>query len=681
MGRDLKERATAAPAQRQSGPPSLAQQIDRMGPEFQRAMPKGLEATQLVRDAQTALRQTRDLAKCEAATVLGGLMTCAQLGLRPGVLGQAYLLPFWDSKDRTHKAQLVIGYQGLLELIYRSGMVETVAARIVYANDEFLIEYGLAEDKLIHRPPVGGGARGEAVAYYAIARMKGGGYAMTDPMGIEDMKAYARKHATAKKRDGTLVGPWAKNFDEMAKKGLAVDTPIPTDAGWSTMGALTVGDIVLDMHGDRTVVVAKSEVKHIGCYRVTLTNGEQIVCDDEHRWVAAIGSNAARDGWDVFEIADLYKAKQSGQSVSMPVAGALDLPTADLPVDPWLLGYWLGDGSEGNAAFTCSTADLAHVQQRITAAGYTIGGVWPDKRSGGRTVQFGVRGGLRKALADLGVLGAKHVPAEYLRGSISQRQALLQGLIDSDGHVEKRRGRVMFDNTNPRLVDAVVELAASLGQVPNRSMRQARGFGRTVECGHVEWQPSIVPATLPRKVERIRPRKLRTYRAVKSIERVDSVPTQCIAVDSPTRTYLAGATMVPTHNTTVRQLAKMLPKSPEVARAITHDGAVRADTTPAAVDAQPDYIEGEYSEAPDDSAVVDQPVDNAPPADDEPPFEPDPTPQQQVEQYLQGAGIIDPDNVAGWLQQMVGDPDAPATPADLTADEATKVLEAIAESK
>lgn len=353
MGRDLKERATAAPAQRSNAPATLAQQIDRMGPEFQRAMPKGLEATQLVRDAQTALRQTRDLAKCEAATVLGGLMTCAQLGLRPGVLGQAYLLPFWDSKARTHKAQLVIGYQGLLELIYRSGMVETVAARVVYSNDEFLLEYGLAEDTLVHRPPAGGGARGEAVAYYAIARMKGGGYAMTDPMGIEDMRAYARKHATAKKRDGTLVGPWRDNFDEMAKK------------------------------------------------------------------------------------------------------------------------------------------------------------------------------------------------------------------------------------------------------------------------------------------------------------------------------------------TMVRQLAKMLPKSPEVSRAITHDGAVRADTTAAAVDAQPDYIEGEFSEAPAAGAEPSPPVDDVvdgEPVDDTPPTEADPTPQQQVAAYLQAQGITDADNVAGWLQQMVGDPDAPADPADLTADEAAKVLDAIAES-
>ena len=213
MGRDLKERATAPARNDERKPMTLAQQIDRMEPEFQRAMPQGAEARQLVRDAQTALRQVKDLAKCEPATVLGALMTCSQLGLRPGVLGQAYLLPFWDSKARTHKAQLVIGYKGLLSLVYRSGMVETVAARIVYENDEFLLEYGLGADTLIHRPPAGFGDRGRPVAYYAIARMKDGGYAITDPMGVEAMQKHAAKHSKAAK-----FGPWKDHFDQMALK-------------------------------------------------------------------------------------------------------------------------------------------------------------------------------------------------------------------------------------------------------------------------------------------------------------------------------------------------------------------------------------------------------------------------------------------------------------------------------
>lgn len=78
-------------------------------------------------------------------------MTCAQLGLRPGVLGHAWLLPFYDSKSRQQQAQLVVGYQGLVELAHRSGKIQSLIARTVYANDYFDVDYGL-EDKLVHKP-------------------------------------------------------------------------------------------------------------------------------------------------------------------------------------------------------------------------------------------------------------------------------------------------------------------------------------------------------------------------------------------------------------------------------------------------------------------------------------------------------------------------------------------------
>ncbi|AMS03041.1 RecT-like DNA pairing protein [Gordonia phage Leonard] len=221
MGRDLKARATGNVQQQQDAPPSLSKQIASMQTELQRAMPKGTEAVQLVRDAQTALRVVKDLAKCDEATVLGGLMTCAQLGLRVGVLGQAWLLPYWDSKTRGHKAQLIIGYQGLLELIYRSDMVETVAARTVYENDEWLLEYGLGEDKLIHRPPTGWADRGAPVGYYAIARMKSGGYQMTDPVSVADMEKHRDRHAP-RNRNQQIVGPWRDHFDSMALKTMII---------------------------------------------------------------------------------------------------------------------------------------------------------------------------------------------------------------------------------------------------------------------------------------------------------------------------------------------------------------------------------------------------------------------------------------------------------------------------
>lgn len=200
---------------------TLVDKVRAMESEFQLAMPRGAEATQLIRDAITAVRTTKNLEKCEANSVLGGLMTCAQLGLRPGVLGHAWLLPFWSSKANDgrggHVAQLVIGYQGLVELAYRSDRIVSISARTVYTNDEFRLAYGLDGDDFVHTPTLTG-RRGDPRLFYAIARMKGGGYALTDPMTVEEMEAYRDEHATAKDRTGKVFGPWVDNFEGMAHK-------------------------------------------------------------------------------------------------------------------------------------------------------------------------------------------------------------------------------------------------------------------------------------------------------------------------------------------------------------------------------------------------------------------------------------------------------------------------------
>ncbi|GGM53784.1 recombination protein RecT [Dactylosporangium sucinum] len=194
---------------------TLADQIRSMEAQYQMAMPRGAEATQLVRDALTALRANPKLAECEQASVLGSLMTCAQLGLRPGVLGHAWLLPFWDNKTRSNKAQLVVGYQGLIELALRSGKISSLIARTVFANDEFSVDYGLA-DTLIHRPNLFQD-RGEPIAYYAIAKFTSGGHAFI-VMTQKEMLAYRQKHAKARTREGKIFGPWEDNFEGMAHK-------------------------------------------------------------------------------------------------------------------------------------------------------------------------------------------------------------------------------------------------------------------------------------------------------------------------------------------------------------------------------------------------------------------------------------------------------------------------------
>jgi recombination protein RecT len=218
MARDLAQRARQSVEQQQANGKDLRQQLMRMEAQFQRAMPRGSEAVQLIRDVMTCMSQTPKLALCDAPSVLGAAMTCAQLGLRPGVgaLGQAWILPFWDGKSGGQRAQLIIGYKGYIELGHRSDRIASLHSRIVYANDHFTVKYGAAEDVWEHEPCLDG-ERGDARLFYAVGRLANGGYSLTDPMTVADMQKHRDRFAMARK-NGKVVGPWVDHFESMAQK-------------------------------------------------------------------------------------------------------------------------------------------------------------------------------------------------------------------------------------------------------------------------------------------------------------------------------------------------------------------------------------------------------------------------------------------------------------------------------
>lgn len=234
MGRNLGERvnqratSTEVATQAPEGEATLAQYIRAMEKQFADAMPKGVEAAQLVRDALTALRTTPKLAECDRLSVLGGLMTCAQLNLRVGVLGHAWLLPFWD-KNRDngegrpkggHRAQLVLGYQGYRELAQRSAQVASVIGRVVHENDRYEVKYGV-EDTLIHEPFLDG-PRGEPVHYYAVVKYTNGGHSFWHLSKTEALEHRARfamaKYFDKGRQEHVVIGPWRDDFDAMAVK-------------------------------------------------------------------------------------------------------------------------------------------------------------------------------------------------------------------------------------------------------------------------------------------------------------------------------------------------------------------------------------------------------------------------------------------------------------------------------
>lgn len=529
-------------------------------PEFKEqlslACGDAIKPEHFLRVAITAMNKNPKLLECTKESVFRCMLDSAAFGVE--LNGRdAHLIPYG------REATLIIDYKGYVRLVMNTGLVSNIHADVVCENDDF--EYNLGEVKrhvIDFKKP-----RGAVYAVYCIVTMKDG-TKKAEVMSNDDVEAIRKRS-----RSGNS-GPWITDRAEMAKKGLALDTRIPTPAGWTTMGEIKAGDTVFDMHGAQVCVLGVSEIKNLDCYKVTFSNGDSVICDHEHRWIAAVGGNesskARKSGvWPVYEAAELAERKRAGESIVIPVNPKLDTPHANLPIDPWLLGYWLGNGNSYNPSLTCHLDDADYVSGRVSCSKYTLGKVCRDKRSKAVTVR--IKGGMLNDLREMGLLQNKHVPDIYMRSSPQQRMELLRGMMDSDGCVEKVRGRAIFGSVNEALSDAVYELATSLGETANRSTRIATGYGKEVLFHSVGWQPSAAPVSLPRKLKNFKKRKLVVYRSIKAIEKIPSVPTRCIAVDSPTSSYLAGESMAPTHNTVFRRLQKWLPLSPEVQEKLDKD--------------------------------------------------------------------------------------------------------------
>jgi predicted phage terminase large subunit-like protein len=319
---------------------------------------------------------------------------------------------------------------------------------------------------------------------------------------------------------------------------LAVDTPIPTPAGWKTMGELRVGDFVFGADGVPTMIVGKSQVHHgRKCYRVTTSDGARVVCDEGHLWSVAV----CRKRPDVFKnkTAGELAARETDRRPWTPDSPAVVRAEKDLPVDPYMLGLWLGDGHRHQAIITSGDDDRGEVRRHVEAAGY----VTTDQSA---RCTFGVLD-LKVKLREIGVLGDKHIPADYLMASISQRWALVDGLMDSDGNVSKA-GQCFLATSSPVLRDQYRELLWSLG-VKNglstsRAVFNGRDYGEAYRIGFY----AADVGRLERKRERAKGHR-KPVRRYLSFEEVESVPVQCIEVAADDGLFLCGEGHIVTHNT------------------------------------------------------------------------------------------------------------------------------------
>ena len=354
-------------------------------------------------------------------------------------------------------------------------------------------------------------------------------------------------------------------------KALAVDTPIPTPGGWRPMGYLRVGEEVFDEMGRPTPIVAATGVMFDRtCAEVVFSDGQSIVADLAHRWLTRSKSerkhaHPAR-ARTTKEIADSLLAGDEWNH-QIQLAGAVRYPEQPLPIDPYVLGIWLGDGTASKAEVTVGRGD-EQILEEIIRAGYAV---WPSSgerafridglshRHIGRlrdvvTGQFTVDGSLSSEFEAMRLLRNKHVPEMYLRASVSQRLALLQGLMDSDGYIDVY-GRCEFCNTKECLADAVVELAASLGLRPvKRKKRVTLNGVEQTPAFQVKFTPRLQVFRLKRKTARLKEGPAHNFRSIVDVRECEPRPVRCIQVGNPTGLFLAGPTFIPTHNSSLGRL-------------------------------------------------------------------------------------------------------------------------------
>jgi recombination protein RecT len=198
-------------------PPTLANFITNHAADFARVLPKHMTADRMTRLAISAVRTTAHLSECTIPSFASSIMACSVLGLEPNTpLGHAYLIPFKNNKrGGIYECQVIIGYKGLAELMYRSGIVASVKTTPVFEGDEFEYEFGLHPD-IKHRPgkdPNRGADPAKLTHVYPVVQLR-----EKDLDPIWDVLTRSEIEQRRKRSKASSDGPWVTDYVSMALK-------------------------------------------------------------------------------------------------------------------------------------------------------------------------------------------------------------------------------------------------------------------------------------------------------------------------------------------------------------------------------------------------------------------------------------------------------------------------------
>jgi predicted ABC-type ATPase len=343
---------------------------------------------------------------------------------------------------------------------------------------------------------------------------------------------------------------------------------ILTPKGWVKMRDIKPGMEVIGKNGHATKVLQVFPQGKMPAYRVTFSDGSYTEVTGDHLWTVQNIWDRYTGNWKTLTTSKISERiyNQRGNAIySIPMVDPVQFEHKNVPIDPYLLGALIGDGGlTADVSFSNPEIEIQNkIKSIIESAGLSLN---PEKGQPDKDFRIS-RGNNRKinntildSLRELGLMGKKSIdkfiPAIYLYNSIDVRLALLQGLMDTDGYVNRDGHCTQICISSKKLAEDIVELVRSFGGTINENTKHPKfTYKGETKDGHeayvltIRLPANIIPFSTKKHLNRFKPKtKYIPVRFINSIEPIGKYEAQCILVESEDHLYVCDEYIV-THNT------------------------------------------------------------------------------------------------------------------------------------
>lgn len=339
-------------------------------------------------------------------------------------------------------------------------------------------------------------------------------------------------------------------------KAQPYDAHVLTPNGFVKMGTLNVGDIISGFNGNEQRVLRIFEQGEKDVYGVTFDDGSYTECTKEHLWKIATRRKSCHESYGEYQICDfehIMEFLDKGNCVCVPYCGKIQFKSSTLPISPYTLGAWLGDGYSpvrGNPQLTCIDEQIL---EKIQKDGYSVSKIRSHK------IDYIISGqNINTHLKAMGLHGKKSwqkfIPDAYKTSSIESRMELLRGLMDTDGCIDSM-GRNCFSTVSYALAKDIQWIIRSLGgrcsiteTHPKTRYKGEIKQGRTAYALWFSFVGDQNIVSIDRKKQRATKRKFLRRKAIIEYKYIGKKPCRCLLVSNDDHLYITDDFIV-THNT------------------------------------------------------------------------------------------------------------------------------------